>query len=73
VNLTGQKVIVIGERDAGPLTEVALRLPVYHIFEPEVKEQIPADVYARSIGKLEILHDVEATVAAMQRARAVDA
>ncbi len=58
---------------AGPLTNVALQLPVYHIFEPEVKDQIPTDVYARSIGKLEILHDVEATVAAMRRARAGDA
>jgi len=30
---------------AGPLSGVSLRLPVYHILEPEVKKAIPTDVY----------------------------
>jgi betaine reductase len=35
---------------AGPLAGVSLRLPVYHILEPKIKEAIPGDVYEENVG-----------------------
>ena len=35
---------------SGPLAGVSLGLPVYHIFEPKMKEAIPEDVYEENIG-----------------------
>jgi len=35
---------------SGPLAGVSLRLPVYHILEPEIKEAIPEDIYEENIG-----------------------
>lgn len=55
---------------SGPLANVSLNLPVYHVFEPAIKDSIPPDVYASSVGKLEILHDVPSVVSAVQRLRA---
>jgi betaine reductase len=34
----------------GPLAGVSLRLPVYHILEPKLREAIPSDVYEENIG-----------------------
>jgi betaine reductase len=34
----------------GPLAGVSLRLPVYHILEPELKDAIPEDVYEEHVG-----------------------
>lgn len=44
---------------AGPLAGVSLRLPVYHILEPELKEAIPADVYKENAGIWEMTVDTE--------------
>jgi glycine/sarcosine/betaine reductase complex component A len=44
---------------AGPLAGVSLRLPVYHILEPQVKQAIPADVYATQAGFMELVIDTE--------------
>lgn len=44
---------------AGPLAGVSLRLPVYHILEPEVKEAIPPEVYAKQAGFMELVADAE--------------
>ncbi|MBI2450178.1 MAG: hypothetical protein HYV47_01425 [Candidatus Nealsonbacteria bacterium] len=38
----------------GSLSGVALRLKVYHILEPEIKSQIPQDVYQEQIGLMAI-------------------
>jgi glycine reductase len=35
---------------SGPLAGVSLRLPVYHILEPEIKGTIPEDVYEENVG-----------------------
>lgn len=35
---------------AGPLAGVSLRLPVYHILEPELKDVIPEDIYEENLG-----------------------
>ena len=44
---------------AGPLAGVSLRLPVYHILEPEVKEAIPAEVYEKQAGFMAMIIDTE--------------
>ena len=43
----------------GPLAGVQLGLPVIHILEEEVKEQIDAAVYDEHVGLLEMTLDVE--------------
>jgi len=35
---------------SGPLAGVSLRLPVYHILEPEMKDATPEDVYEENVG-----------------------
>jgi len=44
---------------AGPLAGVSLRLPVYHILEPKVKGAIPAEVYSKQVGFMEMVVDTE--------------
>jgi glycine/sarcosine/betaine reductase complex component A len=40
---------------AGPLAGVSLRLPVYFIFEHEIKEQIPPEVYRDQVEMMEMV------------------
>ncbi len=35
---------------SGPLTGVSLKLPVYHILEPDMKAAIPQGVYEENVG-----------------------
>lgn len=42
---------------SGPLAGVSLRLPVYHILEPEIKEAVPADIYEENVGIWEMTVD----------------
>jgi glycine/sarcosine/betaine reductase complex component A len=53
----------------GPLAGVQLGLPVMHIFEEEVKEQVDPALYEDRIGFLELTLDVDAVRRAMRRAR----
>ncbi len=54
------KTMMIGDPSyTGPLAGVSLRLPVFHILEQEVKEAIPADVYAKQVGFMEMVVDTE--------------
>jgi len=43
----------------GPLAGVPLGLPVVHILEQDVKEQVDAGVYDEQVGLLEMTLDVE--------------
>ncbi len=43
----------------GPLANVSLNLTVCHILEPEIKNLIPAEVYAKQIGDMELTMDTE--------------
>jgi betaine reductase len=70
IKLVGETVTAGDPTWAGPLAGVALKLPVYHIFEPVVKEAIPPDVYAEKVGIMEVLHDVDQVVAATAEVRA---
>lgn len=54
---------------AGPLAGVSLRLPVYHILEPEIKEQVDPNVYREQVGVVELAFDTAAIVAEARRVR----
>ena len=54
---------------AGPLAGVSLGLPVMHILEPEVKEQVDPKVYSEQVGLLELTLDTEAVHSAMRKMR----
>ena len=53
----------------GPLAGVQLGLPVLHIFEDEIKEQVDPAVYEEHVGFFELSFDVDAVKEAMKRAR----
>ena len=55
---------------AGPLAGEALKLPVYHITEPEIKAQINSEVYESEVGIVEMVLDVEEIAAAVREVRA---
>ena len=44
---------------AGPLTGVQLGLRVYHICEPEIKDEVDADVYEEQVGMMEMVLDID--------------
>ena len=54
---------------AGPLTEVQLGLPVYHILEPEVKAYIPPEVYEEQVALMELALDAEGIATATKKIR----
>lgn len=55
---------------AGPLAGVPLGLPVYHIMEPEIKEQVAPAVYAEQVALSEMALDSAAIIAAVHKVRA---
>ena len=44
---------------AGPLAGVPLGLPVYHVLEPEIKQQVDQDLYDEHVGLMELSADVD--------------
>lgn len=54
---------------AGPLAGISLGLPVFHILEPEVKEQIPSDVYTEQVGLSEMVLETDSIITTMQQVR----
>ena len=44
---------------AGPLAGVQLGLACYHILEPEVKEEVDAEVYDEQVSMMEMVLDVD--------------
>ncbi len=54
---------------AGPLAGVSLGLKVYHICEPEVKEEIDEAVYDEQISMMEMVLDVDDIVKEMTAIR----
>jgi glycine reductase len=53
----------------GPLAGVSLKLPVYHIMEPEIKTQIDPAVYKEHLELLEIALDVDKITEGLNRVR----
>ena len=58
--ITAETVTLGDPSFAGPLGGVSLGLPVYHILEAEVKAAIPADVYDKQAGFMEMVVDTAA-------------
>jgi len=54
---------------AGPLTGVQLGLTVYHVCEPEVKEEFDPDVYEDQISMMEMVLDVDDIIDEMSSIR----
>lgn len=54
---------------AGPLTGVQLGLRVYHVCEPEVKEEFDPDVYSEQVEMMEMVLDVDDIVNEMTSVR----
>ena len=54
---------------AGPLAGVSLDLPVYHVLEPEIKQQADEEVYQRQVGLMEEVLDTADIVGAVHRVR----
>ena len=54
---------------AGPLTGVQLGLTVYHVCEPEIKEEFDEAVYDEHVGMMEMVLDVDDIVSEMTAIR----
>jgi betaine reductase len=54
---------------AGPLAGVALNLPVYHILEPEVRANVPGDVYDQEVSFAALTLDGDGIDVAIHRVR----
>ena len=54
---------------AGPLTGVQLGLTVYHVCEPEMKEEFDDAVYDEQVSMMEMVLDVDDIISEMQAIR----
>ena len=54
---------------AGPLTGVQLGLTVYHICEPEIKNEVDPAVYDEQVGMMEMVMDVDDIISEMSSIR----
>ena len=54
---------------AGPLAGVAMKLPVFHVLEPEIKSQIDADLFDKHLALMDVALDVEKVTEVLKRVR----
>lgn len=54
---------------AGPLTGVSLGLRVYHVCEPEIKDEIDPAVYEEQVSMMEMVLDVDEIISEMSSIR----
>ena len=54
---------------AGPLTGVQLGLRVYHVCEPEIKEEVNEEVYEEQISMMEMVLDIDDIIEEMTSIR----
>ena len=54
---------------AGPLTGLQLGLTVYHVCEPEMKEEFDEAVYDEQVSMMEMVLDVDDIISEMQAIR----
>jgi len=54
---------------AGPLAGVPLGLPVYHMFEQEIREEIAPEVWEEHLGMMEMVLEPEALADAVRSIR----
>ncbi len=63
--LAAETVTVGDPTFAGPLAGVQLGLKVFHVVEPEFKNEVDADVYEDQIGMMEMVLEVDEIVEEM--------
>jgi betaine reductase len=62
--------VVVGDPSyAGPLAGVPLGLPVFHVFEPEIKQQVDAGVYEAQVALMEMSLETEKILAGLREVR----
>lgn len=54
---------------AGPLAGVAMKLPVFHVLEPEIKSQIDSEVFDKHLALMDVALDVEKVAEVLNRIR----
>lgn len=54
---------------AGPLTGVQLGLSVFHVCEPEIKDEVDPTVYDEQVGMMEMVMDVDDIISEMSSIR----
>ena len=54
---------------AGPLAGIALGLAVYHMIEPEIKDECDSAVYDEQCGMMEMVLDVDAIIDEVSKVR----
>ena len=55
---------------AGPLAGAGLGVPAFHVIEPEIKDQVDADVYDEEVSLVELsLEDPDDIVSAVREVR----
>ncbi len=54
---------------AGPLAGIPLGLPVFHILEPEIVDQLPPDLFAEQLQMASLTLETEPIFEAVQRIR----
>jgi betaine reductase len=67
LEVTAETVTVGDPAYVGPLAGVQLGLPVVHILEEEIKDQVDPQVYEDQVGLLEMALDVEQVREAVKR------
>ena len=71
----GSRTVIDGDPSwSGPLAGESLKLKVFHILEPEIKNQIPQDIYEDELMLLELAvgeEKIEKTVAMMEKFRSL--
>ena len=67
--LSAETVIAGDPTFAGPLAGAALGLAVYHIVEPEIKEECDAAIYDEQCGMMEMVLDVEDIISEVKTIR----
>lgn len=67
--LSAETVVLGDPTYAGPLAGVALNLDVYHVVEPEIKDECDATVYDEQCGMMEMVLDVDAIIAEVKAVR----
>jgi betaine reductase len=55
---------------AGPLAGIPLGLPVYHVLEPDIVDQLPPDVYAKQLQMAALTLDTEEIFEVVRHIRA---
>ena len=51
------------------LAGVSLKLPVFHITEPEIKQQVDSEIYANEVVLVEMAVETDAIATAMRKVR----